>query len=168
MAERVNTKPTAGGRPRKFKEPSGPVTVTLPDRTLELLRRIDADRARAIVKAVDAVVGSQSSGTTEVEIVQMAPGTGLVIVPPNRSLRSIRWIKTIEVAPTRHLLAIVPGEPVEKIEIALLDLIEEARDTAPEDVPVLLALREKICQLRRSRKISAAEILCVSMDGESS
>src|SRR5690606_34115626 len=40
------------GRPPKFREPSGPVTVTLPNRTLAQLRRIDADRAKAIVKAV--------------------------------------------------------------------------------------------------------------------
>jgi hypothetical protein len=136
----------------------------LPDRTVELLRSIDRDRATAIVKAVDALAGRAAAA--DVEIVEMAPGTGLVIVPPNRSLRSIPWIKTIEVAPTRHLLAIVPGVPIEKIEIALLDLIEEARDAAPEDVPMLKVLTQRIRQLRRKNKISIAEILFVSISAD--
>jgi hypothetical protein len=142
------------------------VTVTLPDRTVALLRDIDSDRAKAIVKAVDAIAGPAPTAAG-VEVVEMAPGTGIVIVPANRSLRSIPWIKSIEVAPTRHLLAIVPGEPIEKIEIALLDLIEDARDSAPEDVPMLRTLVDTIGRLRRGKKISVAEILFVAIDGDS-
>ena len=45
-----------GGRPAKFDEPSRPVTITLPDRILDRLKEIDADRALAIVKAVEVGV----------------------------------------------------------------------------------------------------------------
>lgn len=163
----IATRARRGGRPPKFTEPSGPVTVTLPDRTVELLRRIDGDRAKAIVKAVDAAVGPERAVAGGVEIVEMAPGTGLVLVPASRSLRSIPWLKTIEVTPTRYLLALVPGESIEKIEIALLDLIEEVGESAPEDLPMLRMLAEKIRQLRRGGKISVAEVLFVSIDGDS-
>ena len=46
MKSRVEKHP--GGRPAKFAEPSRPVTVTLPERVLQLLAAVDADRAKAI------------------------------------------------------------------------------------------------------------------------
>lgn len=152
-----------GGRPPKFREPSGPVTVTLPTRTLEKLSRIDVDRAKAIVKAVDIVVGSDAGSQVEAELIEMAPGTALVIVPPNRSLRSIPWLKMIEVAPMRYLLAITPGTTIEKLEISLVDLIEEAKKSAAEDLPLLESLMEKIRHLRRGKNFSVAEILFVAV-----
>lgn len=163
MATITSRRARSGGRPRKFSEPSSPVTVTLPDRTLQQLRRLDTDRGHAIVKAVDAAVGASVDGAFEAEVVEMAPGIGIIIVPPSLSLRAIPWLRTIEVAPTRHLLAIVPGTPIERIEVALLDLIDEARETNPEEVPMLLTLTDKIRQLRRGKKISQAEILFVDV-----
>lgn len=153
----------AGGRPPKFREPSGPVTVTLPTRTLAKLKRIDDDRAKAIVKAVDTVVGSDTGSLIEAELIEMAPGTALVIVPPNQSLRSIPWLKMIEVAPMRYLLAITPGTPIEKLEISLVDLIEDAKKSAAEDLPLLESLTEKIRRLRRGKNFSVAEILFVAV-----
>ena len=64
----AKTERTPGGRPPKFKEPSGPVTVTLPKRTLDQLRSIDDDRAIAIVKAVDAAVGSGRGHALQIEV----------------------------------------------------------------------------------------------------
>ena len=46
-------------------------------------------------------------------------------------------------------------------------LIEEARDSAPEDVPMLETLAETLRQLRRSERISVAEVLFVSINGAS-
>ena len=43
-------KKNGGGRPPKFDEPSRPITLTLPESTLEGLRQIDADRGQAVVK----------------------------------------------------------------------------------------------------------------------
>jgi hypothetical protein len=153
----------AGGRPRKFREPSAPVTVTLPDRTLEQLRSIDEDRAKAIVKAVDAVMGTGSGPARAVEVIEMAPGTGVVVIPPTRSLATIPWLNMIEIAPARHLLTIVPGTAIEKVEVGLLDLLEDAKSSAPHEVPTLEALVEKIRGLRRGKKISVAEILFVAV-----
>jgi len=152
-----------GGRPPKFREPSGPVTVTLPNRTLDQLRSIDEDRARAIVKAVDEVVGGKAKQSNGAEVVEMAPGIGVLLVPSSSSLRALKWVRMIEVAPGRYLLAIVPGTPIERIEVSLMDLIEEARDAAPHDLPVLETLAEKIRDLRRGKRISLAEILFVAI-----
>lgn len=153
----------AGGRPPKFSEPSVPVTVTLPQRILQQLRSIDEDRAKAIVKAVEGLLTDESREPGGPEVIEVAPGTGVVLVPPSRSLRSIPWLKMIEVAPGRYLLAIVPGTPIEKLEVGLLDLLEEAKRSAPHEQPTLATLAEKIRQLRRSQKISVAEILFVAV-----
>ena len=58
----ASTSKSAGGRPPKFDEPRRPVTVTLPKRTLSALAALDADRARAIVKLVDAALSSKKNG----------------------------------------------------------------------------------------------------------
>jgi hypothetical protein len=96
-------------------------------------------------------------------VIEVAAGAGVVVIPANRSLHTIPWLKTIEVAPGRYLLTIVSGTSIEKLEIALLDLIENARKLAPDEVPMLDALQEKIRQLRRGEKISKAEILFVAV-----
>ena len=53
-----NTKKTSakGGRPSKFDGPSTRITLTLPDSTLAKLAGIGPDRAKSIVKAVDAAL----------------------------------------------------------------------------------------------------------------
>ncbi len=152
------------GRPPKFDEPSGPVTVTLPDRTLDQLRRIDDDRAKAIVKAVNAFDRDRGTAPEETVVMQMAPGTGILVVPANRSLLTIPWLKMIEIAPARYLLTTLPGTPIEKIELALLDVLEDARYSTPQEVPMLQSLRDKMGGLRRGNRISQAEILFVDID----
>ena len=151
-----------GGRPRKFQEPSQPITVTLPDRTLAQLDKLGKDRARAIAWAVDIVAGHSKKESAAVDVVRVAPGIGLLLVPPNHSLRRIPWLRMVEVSPTRHLLAITPGTPIERVEVALSDLIEESRKSGSNDTSLLESLREKIGQLRRGNKFSTAEILFVT------
>src|SRR5215471_1223002 len=97
-----------GGRPAKFSEPSRPVTVTLPERVLGSLARIDADRARAIVKATESVMRKSIEG---VELVEVAPGLGVIVVGPSDFLRKIDWLQLVEIAPARYLLSIPPGTP---------------------------------------------------------
>ncbi|HZD53128.1 MAG TPA: hypothetical protein VE175_08780, partial [Woeseiaceae bacterium] len=99
----------------------------------------------------------------EGEVVEVAPATGVMLIPANRSLRTVPWLRVIEVAPSRYLIAIEPGTPIEKVEVALMDLLEEARLSAPDEVPMLEALRDKIGHLRRGNRISKAEILFVQV-----
>lgn len=155
--------PTAkhpGGRPPKFSGPRRPVTVTLPERTLEQLSRVDDDRARAIVKAVDAL---SPSGATRpsVDVVEMAPGVGLIVVGSNRALRQIEWLRTIEIAPGRYLLAIPSGTSVDSLEVALGDLIEEAGVVSGDEKVMIENLLQRIRGLRRKRVVSRSEILLV-------
>lgn len=137
------------------------MTVTLPVRILDQMKSIDSDRAVAIAKAVDAITGSQEDTTTQIELVEMSRGVSFILVAPNESLRSIPWLKMIEVTPTRHLLTIAPGTSIEKVELTLIDLIETTKISRSHEVPMLEALRAKLGQMRRGQMIQKAEILLV-------
>lgn len=153
-----------GGRPAKFNEPSRPITVTLPVRILEKLKYIDEDRAIALTEAVEAMTDEAEVPLMQVELTEMGPGNSLLLVPRNQSLRGIPWLKLIEVTPTRYLLTVTSGTSLEKLELALIDLIEEVRDSLPREVPMLETLREKFGEMRRKGKIQKTEILVVETE----
>lgn len=154
----------AGGRPPKFSEPSRVVTVTLPDRTLEKLHRLDPDRAKAIVGAVDAATGGRADAPQAVEVADVEVGIGLIIVPELPCLARIPWLRMVRIAPGRHLLAITSGTPVEKVELALMDVLEECRRSSPAEVPWVERIRELLSKSRRKGRTSKAEILFVEVD----
>ncbi len=152
-------KPT-GGRPPKFSEPRRPVTVTLPERILAQLAAINADRARAIVKVTDAVVGGDRRRFLPVELVEMSPGKSLIVVGPCRALKSISFLNLIEIAPARYLLTIAPGTAVESLEVVLRDMLHDPNVHNNEsESAILLELLNLIGHQRRTKRLSKAEIL---------
>ena len=150
-----------GGRPAKFDEPSRPVTVTLPERTLLNLARIDADRAVAIAKAVDAVVGGVDDPAPVVGELPIARGRALLTVADNRFLRTIPWLTLIEIAPGRHILSADNGVSVEQIEVSLVDLLETATDATDEERSALRLLLDRLRAPRRNRAVEVTEILVI-------
>ncbi len=148
-----------GGRPRKFHESSRPVTVTLPDRTLELLRSVDSDRAVAIAKATDWVTRSRDYESSPVEIVEVERGCSVIIVGPCNSLRKISWLRLIEIAPSRFLIVLPTGTPLETLEVAVMDLIESMPAKEDYEIKLLTELRKCLTRHRRARTLSTAELL---------
>jgi hypothetical protein len=151
----------AGGRPPKFREPRRAVTVTLPERTLLQLAAVDPDRARAIVRVTESVVREDLPPGKLVEVVEIEPGTGVILVGPSASLRRIPWLKLVEVAPARHLLVIPSGTPIDSLEVAVMDLLEDLPAAEEHERTILEELEVRIRQLRRSKKVSKAELLFV-------
>ena len=151
----------AGGRPPKFREPRRPITVTLPERTLELLSAIDGDRARAIVEAAERAVGTRERPKTVVEIVPIDDDAAVVIIGPCPALARMPWVRTVEIAPGRHLISVDTGTSVDTLEIALLDLIEEFEDRDVPELAILEQLLVIIRRRRRDRTITKGEILFV-------
>jgi hypothetical protein len=151
----------AGGRPPKFREPRRPITVTLPDRTLRQLASVTPDRARAIVKVTDAAVGSDEKGRKPVEVVEVSPGMGLIVVGPSRSLKQIPWLRLAEIAPARYLLAVPSGTAIETLEVEVTDLLEGLPVEEEHERQLLTELRSYISKLRRGRKMSKAELLFI-------
>ena len=142
-----------GGRPPKYAGPSRPVTLTLPETTLEGLKQIHPDRGQAIVKLTEAAMRTGPSSTPAVEVVQMADHTGLLVVGPSRVLQRIPFLHLVEVAPARYLLAMDPGNDYRALEIALRDEIEDVPKSDKTERELIEQLLEQIRHLRKSARM---------------
>ena len=160
-APRARTGKNKGGRPAKFAEPSRPITVTLPERILERLAGIDGDRAKAIVKAVDAALDGNGGGGNAVGEMPIGGGESLLTVADNRFLRQIPWLTLIEVSPGRHLLSLKEGATVEKLEVTLQDFLDAPGDATPAELDILDRLCSSLRAPRRNRAVRPESILIV-------
>ncbi len=150
-----------GGRPAKFGEPSRHVTLTLPARVLDRLANIDADRAKAIVKAVEFVLSGERNGFGTVGELRVGTGEKLLVVPENRLLRSIPWLTLIEIAPGRSLISLKKGSSVEKLEVTLGDILDSHPDATPAERETIHRLLACLRTPRRNRAIWTEEILVI-------
>ena len=94
-----------GGRPAKFNEPRRPVTMTLPNRILDLLADINQDRAKAIATLVEQ---SMLPGGDPVEPVRELPVNdtkSLLTVADCPALRAIpKNSRLVPIVSRLHLL----------------------------------------------------------------
>lgn len=157
----TSKKSRSAGRPPKFLEDRHPVTVTLPVRVLDILKTVDPDRARAIAKLAD-MVSRGGRDRKPVEIVEVAPHRGLIVVTESPSLRSIEGLRLIEIAPTRFLITVEASLSVESLEVQIQDRIEEASGS-PEEIALLKELFSQLRHQRRRKAVSKEELLIVSM-----
>jgi len=156
------------GRPPKFSESRRPVTVTLPESTLARLAAINPDRAQAIVKAVGSAVPLDTKHQKQVELVEVAPGVGIILIGPNRSLKKIKWLRMVEIAPMRYLLTVPSGTAVDSLELAIVDLLENTKSLDEWERSSLEQLRDLMRTLRVGDKVHKAELLFIDTKGLSS
>lgn len=149
------------GRPPKFRGSRRPITVTLPESTLARLASIDPARARAIVKATDTVMPFHAEPYKQVELVEVAPGLGIILVSPSQFLQKIKWLRLVEVAPMRFLLTIPSGTSVDSIEVAIADLLDDVKSYDEGEHSVLIELKNLLQRLRRRGQVSKAEMLFI-------
>ena len=152
-----------GGRPPKFTEPSRPITLTLPESTLEGLRLIDDDRGQAIVKLTQQALRSGDSGQPQVEIMEMAANIGVLIIGPSSALRRIPFLHLVEVAPARFLLALDPGNDFKNLEIAIHDVLEDVPENDERERALIAQLLQHIRNVRKNSRVRMAEILFVNI-----
>ena len=157
--------PRRSGRPPKFAEPRRPITVTLPERTLAQLESIDTDRALAIARAAEAFVGLCRPVSKNVELIEIAPGKAMIFVGPSPSLRRIPWLQLLETTPGRNLLIIPSGTAVDSLEVEILDLLEKGQAMRAGERSLLEELRSLLGTLRRTQRISKAEIIVFDTRG---
>lgn len=155
-----------GGRPPKFDEPSRPITVTLPESTLKGLEIIDPDRGRAIVRLTKEALREHTPERPLVEVLEMAPNTGLIVTGPSVTLKHIPFLHMVEVAPARFLLALDAGNDYRALELAVQDLLEEVPASEARERNLLNQLLEVAKRLRKNERVSMAEILLVKLDGK--
>lgn len=147
------------GRPAKFNEPRKPVTMTLPQRILDLLALVNRDRALAVTELVEKALMPSGKPTEPVREMMVGKGKSLLTVADSPSLRSLPWISLIEISPGMHLLSVESGVPTEKLELAIVDLLEESKD--PRDSEILRELLQRLRTPRRNHKVKKEEILFV-------
>ena len=152
------------GRPPKFDEASTPVTVTLPLRTLEALRSIDRDRARAIVKCVDAASGGPPA-PVGIEIINAFGPFSLIVVPPCPSLGKLAGLRLVEIAPDRFLLVTVGDYSTQDLELDLHDLMEKQPPEDEAERALLDELRHMLARHRRQESITGGKILLIDAGG---
>lgn len=150
------------GRPPKFAEARRPITVTLPERTLRQLAAVDADRARAIVKAASRTTRRPGASAPPVEVVEALPGQAVILVRSSRYLPRIEWLRLVAVDRDRNLLAIPSGTAIESLEVAVEDLIDSLPADEHRERELLTALHKILRQRRRQRTVSKMEILLMS------
>jgi hypothetical protein len=148
------------GRPPKFSEPRHSITVTLPETTLRSLQIVDSDRARAIVKVTKAAMDA-GGNRKQVEVVEVGPGIGIILVGPSFYLQRIPGLRLMEVAPARFLLSFPSGTPVDSLEVALDDLTEEIPLSEVAERSIVENLRQLIRSLRQGRNVTKSEMLFV-------
>lgn len=152
-----------GGRPAKFSEPRRPVTVTLPKRILSALESVDPDRAKAIVRVTEAVIGSNSKRFKPLELLEVIPGKAIILVGPCAPLRRVKGLNLVEITPVRYLLTIPSGTPLESLEVALLDAMESAPEMDPAERTILHDLRVLLASHRRGSQLTKGEMLFVNV-----
>jgi hypothetical protein len=155
----------SGGRPRKFTEPSRPITLTLPERTLRELRCINPDPGQAIVKLASSALRNGSKEKPLVEILKTSADMGIIVVGPSQVLSHLSFVHLVEVEPARYLLALDSGQDFKSLELAITDLLDEAMQVDRRERELIMQLLQHIKHLRRSKNISRAEILFVKSPG---
>lgn len=161
MTSHVPSSAGKGGRPRKFAEPSRPVTVTLPLRVLDRLAAIDSDRAKAIVLVADAASVLPPGPESPVREMPISGDETLIAVADSPLLRTIPWLTLIQVAPNRHLLSLRPGVPLEKFEVTLGDLLDAHPDAPAEELELIRLLLDCLRTPRRNRAVRSESILVI-------
>ncbi|MBL9151373.1 MAG: hypothetical protein JNK37_02755 [Verrucomicrobiales bacterium] len=156
----------AGGRPPKFDEPSRPVTLTLPESTLQILGLVDPDKGRAIVKLTQMILGQKGERKSQAEIVEMGAHSGVIIVGPSQALRRIPFLRMVEVNPARYVLALERGNDFRALEVAIIDLLYDLPETETMERELLDQLLELIRSVRRSARGEMVEIMLVAPDEE--
>lgn len=127
-----------------------------------MLNRVDQDRAQAITKATETYLAPDGRQRPAVEVIDVAPGTGLLVTGPSSKLKSLPWLRLVEIAPARHLIVIATGTPIETLEVGLADLLDELKPNETTDREILTELIRWIKTLRRGKNVSKAELLLVS------
>ncbi|MFN0129552.1 MAG: hypothetical protein ACKV19_23040 [Verrucomicrobiales bacterium] len=134
----------------------------MPERTLRNLDAIGPDRGRAIVRLVDAAVPTAPS-RSRVEVAQTGLQSGLIIVGHSPGLEKIPFLHLVEISPGRHLLALERGNDFRTLELAVGDALQETDPKDENEVALLTDLLGHIQRLRKSFRVSMAEILVVRL-----
>ena len=139
--------PKRRGRPQKFGRPARPVTVTLPQDTIDLLTDVDPDVGLAIVRVVDQLKTRRKR--PPVTLARYGRHA-IIIVKPVRALKRLPGIELVPIgAGGRALIALSEPMTTAQFELRVQDALELKELTA-EDREALRHLADILKDARRS------------------
>ena len=139
--------------------------MTLPERVLRLLAAVDADRAKAVVKLAETMLGADGRPPAKVAKVAIGEGRAILLVNHCAGLARLPWLRQVEVAPGRHLLSIRSGTTIESVELGLRDVLEDLPSSS-SDREILEKLLGIVRSSRRANGALKEEILFVATEDE--
>ncbi len=83
----------------------------------------------------------------------------MIVVGASVSLRKLDWLRLVEIAPSRYLLAVPTGTALEELELAVVDLMESLEPKETYERQLLTELHRALRICRRQRDASKVEIL---------
>jgi hypothetical protein len=133
------------------------VALTLPEDTIQGLKDIDADLAKAVVSLVDRTQGRTTppvSGdwNAPVSLAHVDDGRALIVIDP-KMFREIPGCAVIPLSEGRAFLALDQGGTLADLELSVADLLEDGT-MAPEQRDALTALRQSLREWRRDDSLS--------------
>lgn len=138
------------GRPRKFAEPSRPVTLTLPEHVIEALESIDADLSRAVVRLAQSEAASRPHPPAEL----IAFGRRSVIaVNPTKTLEQRTGVVLVPLADGRALICFDESMTPARLELTIQDALDD-HDLPEEDGRIFEGIRDVLKEARRSSAVT--------------
>ena len=138
------------GRPRKFTEPSRPVTLTLPEHIITALDAIDHDLSRAVVRLTQPQLAEQPHPPAE--LVSFG-SRAVIVVNPTRTLEQRTGVMLVPLSDGRALIAFDDSMTANRLELVIQDVLEE-EDLPPEDARIFEGIRALLRDARRSETVS--------------
>lgn len=138
------------GRPLKYGRPSRAVAITLPQDTVDELRRIHTDIGHAIVTLVNTFGDTQElAGTRPIVGFEKVGRRRSLIVVDREALKGIPGCELIPVGEDRAFLALEDGRGLPDLELAILDRLADP-SVAGRQRDGLEALRRALRECRRA------------------
>jgi hypothetical protein len=132
------------------------VALTLPEDTIQGLKAIDADLAKAVVALVDRAQGRTTTPIGEwdapVSLAHVNDSRALIVIDPS-IFRDIPGCAVIPLSEGRAFLALDPGGTLADLELAVADMLDEEAGHSGER-EALAALRQALREWRHDDSLS--------------
>jgi hypothetical protein len=170
--DRVAKDQKKSGRPRKFEGPTHNFFLTLPLETVALLKAVDDDLGRAVVKLAKLTNGESSllEGSLPLsnspETLQFLPlEDGKVIVLGSKDLLPpLTGLVWIPLSDGMRLMALQQGADLRHIELELQDYLQTVPEDSPSQ-PILATFADLLRTTRKSKNQKLFTLPCFEAPG---
>jgi hypothetical protein len=166
IQDRASKAHKKSGRPRKFDGPTHNFFLTLPLETVALLKTVDEDLGRAVVKLAELTNGDTLSEgslslTISPETLQFLPlEDGKVIaLGSNDLLPPLTGLVWIPLGAGMRLMALQPGADLRQIELEIQDHLQNVSEDAPAH-PILTTFADLLRTTRKSKNQKLFTLPC--------